>query len=164
MHSDGSTDGIDLPIRVQGEDGTVEFDGRSVTITRAGGLRGLLLNARRDEQRYGLDHIAGVEVKRPDLNLGWFTLIVAGAVQKPANIRARSHDPLTVTFRAFGGRYQAFLRLRDAILAAKTTPQASSPAAQPSIATELERLAQLHRGGVLSDEEFTAAKNRLLSP
>jgi hypothetical protein len=32
----------------------------------------------------------------------------------------------------------------------------------PSLATELERLAALHRDGSLTDDEFQAAKSRLL--
>lgn len=37
-----------------------------------------------------------------------------------------------------------------------------SPATNPSLAAELERLAALHRDGALSEEEFAAAKGRLL--
>ena len=40
-------------------------------------------------------------------------------------------------------------------------PPAPAPAADPT--SELERLAQLHASGSLTDEEFTAAKVRLLS-
>jgi hypothetical protein len=40
-------------------------------------------------------------------------------------------------------------------------PPTPAPAADPT--SELERLAQLHASGSLTDEEFTAAKARLLS-
>ncbi|MFA9273080.1 MAG: 2TM domain-containing protein [Baekduiaceae bacterium] len=42
------------------------------------------------------------------------------------------------------------------------SPAAAQPAAGPSKADELARLADLHRAGSLSDEEFTAAKADLL--
>jgi hypothetical protein len=41
-------------------------------------------------------------------------------------------------------------------------PQAAAPAAGPSMADQLQQIADLHQQGVLSDEEFTAAKAKLL--
>lgn len=41
-----------------------------------------------------------------------------------------------------------------------TSAPAPAPAANPT--AELERLAQLHQSGALTDDEFTAAKARLL--
>jgi hypothetical protein len=42
-------------------------------------------------------------------------------------------------------------------------PDGSGPGASGSIATELEKLADLHTRGLLNDEEFAAAKAKLLS-
>jgi hypothetical protein len=41
-------------------------------------------------------------------------------------------------------------------------PQAAAPAAGPSMADQLEQIAALHEQGVLSDDEFAAAKAKLL--
>lgn len=46
---------------------------------------------------------------------------------------------------------------------APSTPQHPSTA-NPSLAAELEKITVLHRDGALSDEEFAAAKARLLGP
>jgi len=42
--------------------------------------------------------------------------------------------------------------------------QAAAPAAAPTkdVTAELQKLADLHKSGVLTDEEFTAAKKKLL--
>jgi Short C-terminal domain len=40
--------------------------------------------------------------------------------------------------------------------------QAPPPAAGPSVADQLQQIAGLHQQGVLSDEEFTAAKAKIL--
>ena len=40
--------------------------------------------------------------------------------------------------------------------------QAAAPAAGPSMADQLEQIAALHKRGVLSDDEFAAAKAKLL--
>ena len=41
-------------------------------------------------------------------------------------------------------------------------PQQAAPAAGPSVADQLQQIATLHQQGVLSDDEFTAAKARIL--
>jgi membrane protease subunit (stomatin/prohibitin family) len=46
---------------------------------------------------------------------------------------------------------------------AQAAPAAPAPAAAPADSTaELERLAKLHESGALTDEEFAAAKSKLL--
>jgi hypothetical protein len=49
---------------------------------------------------------------------------------------------------------------QEAPPAAAPAPAPAAPSADPT--AELERLAQLHQSGVLSDEEFTAAKAKVL--
>jgi len=46
--------------------------------------------------------------------------------------------------------------------AAQQAPSAAPPAAGPDLTTELQRLADLKTQGLLSDEEFSAAKQKLL--
>lgn len=41
--------------------------------------------------------------------------------------------------------------------------QQAAPAAGPDLTAQLQQLAQLHDSGVLSDEEFAAAKQKLLA-
>jgi Short C-terminal domain len=48
-------------------------------------------------------------------------------------------------------------------VAAAAAAQASTPAAQPTSVQQLKDLADLKAQGVLTDEEFTAAKARILS-
>jgi hypothetical protein len=61
--------------------------------------------------------------------------------------------------RRHAGAYQAPLaELRRLVAAAKQSD------AQERVVAELERLAALRRGGLLDDEEFAAAKARILEP
>jgi hypothetical protein len=48
-------------------------------------------------------------------------------------------------------------------VAAPAAAQASAPAAQPTLAQQLKGLADLNTQGVLTDQEFAAAKARILS-
>lgn len=52
--------------------------------------------------------------------------------------------------------------MRSAVAVVKPSGRGEASAAAPSAAAEIERLAALHAAGTLSDEEFAAAKARLL--
>ncbi|QUC01594.1 SHOCT domain-containing protein [Cellulosimicrobium cellulans] len=59
-----------------------------------------------------------------------------------------------------GPEFEALRAAVEAAIAAHHAP--SAPAAPASGAEEVARLADLHQRGILSDEEFTAAKARAL--
>jgi hypothetical protein len=44
----------------------------------------------------------------------------------------------------------------------QAAPPPAAPAAEPSMMDQLSQLADLHKQGILSDEEFTAAKAKLI--
>ena len=72
----------------------------------------------------------------------------------------------TVAYKA-GQRRQQQNEYNDQAQAAYSETQAAPPPAAPAPAqgdstAELERLAKLHESGALSDEEFAAAKSKLL--
>jgi hypothetical protein len=72
----------------------------------------------------------------------------------------------TVAYKA-GQRRQQQNVYNEQAEAAYTQTQAAPPPAAPARApgdstAELERLAKLHESGALSDEEFAAAKSKLL--
>jgi hypothetical protein len=46
--------------------------------------------------------------------------------------------------------------------AAPVAPAAPAAAPPKDVSAELQKLADLHKSGVLTDEEFTAAKKKLL--
>lgn len=78
-------------------------------------------------------------------------------------LRSGASEPLSITFRVGSKHAEAFLqlgaRIRNTAEAARTAkPEAQS---EPRVG-ELERLADLHRSGALTEEEFRAAKARLL--
>jgi multidrug resistance efflux pump len=45
---------------------------------------------------------------------------------------------------------------------AAETPAVSAPAPAKDLTTDLQKLAELHKSGVLTDEEFVAAKKKVL--
>lgn len=167
---------IPQPLRAQGFKGSVSFDGRFVTIHHTAFAPG-----GRSDRQFAVPQVSGVELKKAGLTSGAFTLVVAGAVAPRSGLMARRFDPLTVEFT--WRRRNEFEHMRDAILqavhwhhaappqVAYPTPPPAYPVPQPmyppppptrSLADELTRLATLRDQGVLTSEEFEAAKQRLL--
>lgn len=68
----------------------------------------------------------------------------------------------TVAYKA-GQRRNQQSQYDEQAQAPQAAPAAPAPAAAPADSTaELERLAKLHESGALNDEEFAAAKSKLL--
>ena len=61
---------------------------------------------------------------------------------------------------SFDGFAQAILAAREAWFAPPPSPH--PPESSSDVAAQLERVVELHRAGVLNDEEFVAAKARVL--
>jgi hypothetical protein len=86
---------------------------------------------------------------------------VAGGVNRRQNARADAAEQDQAAQQAAFDS-QAELADMQAQMAAMQAQQ-GAPAAAPDLTTELEKLAGLHSSGVLTDEEFAAAKARLLA-
>ena len=83
------------------------------------------------------------------------TMLVAGGVAYAAGRRARQGDE-PEDEQGYEEDEQGY----DAPPPAPPAPAAAAPAGDAT--SELERLASMHDSGVLSDEEFTAAKAKVL--
>jgi multidrug resistance efflux pump len=89
--------------------------------------------------------------------------------RRPLMRMAAGAATATVAYKA-GQRRTQQNQYTEQAQAAYSQTQASPPPAAPAPApaapadstAELERLAKLHESGALSDEEFTAAKSRIL--
>ena len=82
------------------------------------------------------------------------TMMVAGGMAYAAGRARRGDEPEDEQGYEDGQEY-------DAPPPAPPAPAAAAPAADDET-SELERLASLHDSGVLSDDEFTAAKAKIL--
>lgn len=165
------------PVWAKGRTGQISFDGRTVTITRGSILaRG---SSGSGTTTVPIEHVTGVDFKPTGANHGRLTILVAGTVAPRRNSMRSSIDPMTVDFTFHSNDFR---RVRDAIEAAlrdRTAMPASGwtmpppppppgwtpptpPAQQPSLADQIGNLAQLKSQGHLSEEEFAAAKAKLL--
>lgn len=95
---------------------------------------------------------------RPGLiGLAARTAVVAGTATAVAGGMRRAQYN-----RAQGDAAVQQEQIRDEVAAQTAPPPAPAAAGAPDFMGELNQLAQLHSSGVLSDDEFAAAKAKLL--
>lgn len=154
-------------IEAQGRGGQVAFDGQFVTISRKGML-GRMTSGKGDK-RIPVTSITAVQWKPAGAMVnGYIQFTIPGGNE----VRSRAgrqtsdamHDENSVVFTK--QQQAGFEALRAAVETAIVTANAPAQAvAAPAAdtASQLSRLAELHRTGALTDDEFAQAKSQLFS-
>jgi hypothetical protein len=156
-------------MRADGYNGQIEVDENNVYIERAG-RRGFLDHGRKGRKQIPIASITSIQFKEArgatrawDAGRGGYIQFgVLGGVESRGGAIAAYTDENTVVFS--GAQQQAFEAIRDYITARIDARQQQVPQSQApmSVAGELEKLGELRAKGLISDEEFAAAKARLL--
>ena len=92
---------------------------------------------------------------------GTATAVHSSMTGSKQNKQAAADEQAAANQAAFDSQAQLAEMQRQQ--AAATAPAAPAPVAQDDMMGKLKQLADLHTAGVLSDEEFTAAKAKILS-
>jgi hypothetical protein len=142
--------------------GTVELTDTQIIIRRKGVL-GFLTQGLKGEKRIPYSSVTSVQFKAAGLTNGYIQFGVAGGKESTGGVFAATSDENTVMFRRKAG--DQFLHLRDAVERRADQARHGGNAAVPktSAISELAQLADLHKQGVLTDEEFSRQKARLLA-
>ncbi|WP_406319342.1 DUF4429 domain-containing protein [Streptosporangium sp. NBC_01639] len=165
--------GPGLPLAVSGGDGTATFDGESVRVEWNWAVEGGKKSA--GPQRFPLKDLVGVEwIPSAGLENGHLRFQVRG----PAHKLAPKHDPHCLLLWGMDKETRTAALFVTALLARLPHPSAPPPAldapettAPPSgekgddhdaLLRRLRELGELRRDGVLTEEEFTVAKQALL--
>lgn len=150
-------------IRAEGIGGQVELRGDRLTISRKGAFA-KFAHGLKGDKKIRLARLAGIQFKRAGgFTNGYIQFVFSGSDESKGGLLAATQDENTVMFRQ-GSQQRAFLRLKRAIeerLEALDS-DAGSRTADDSTVKDLERLARLHEQGALTDDEFQAAKRKLL--
>ncbi len=159
------------PLFAKGYNGHIYFDGAFVTIQRKG-LVGRI-SAGKGNRRIPFISIQAVQWKPPGSVLnGFISFTIAGAIEKNRGFGAATfdatHDENAVMFR--GSQQRAMLTMRDAIELAianhhglnRAQVVQATPTTAASISEEIARLGELRESGMLTDDEFAAAKQRII--
>ncbi|PSK95606.1 putative oligomerization/nucleic acid binding protein [Murinocardiopsis flavida] len=164
-----------VPLVGSGGDGTASFDGETVRLEWTWGAEESKASA--GPQQIAIGDLAAVEFQpATGLSNGHLRL-----VPKSTQVRAApKHDLYSIVLWGFGKEIRTMPLLVAAVIARMPHPVGGAPApelpaaeppAEPAAAGDagpdalvrrLRELGELHRDGILSDEEFTAAKQAVL--
>ncbi len=136
-------------VEIKGMNGQIEFDGQSITIRRQGFMA---------RTGVGKGKPAG-----PMVN-GFIQFSLGGGNERRSAFGQQTTDAAkdenSVIFRK--KQQSQFEELRAAVESAMVADNPTGPAA-PDRLTQLQKLADLHSSGVLTDAEFEQEKRRLLN-
>jgi hypothetical protein len=157
----------EAPMQFKAYDGKATFDGKTVSFrwfwTGASSAKW-----KAGDQSFLIADLAGVDWRSPELFEGHLRLLHRGP--HPQAERA-DQDPASVVFGTGYGPVHESLPFAASVLGAlRAAPPASAPGSSAAarrdpadIAERIRHLGELHKAGLVTDEEFTAKKTQLLA-
>lgn len=150
--------------------GIMEFDGFNggriellddVVVIQRYGMASRLNHGLKGEKRIPYSSLTSIQFKDAGWTTGYIQFGVRGGSESRGGVMDAVKDENTVLFTK---KAQAdFERLRSIVESRMSSAGAPVAAAPASLADELSKLAALRDQGILSDDEFTTMKARLLS-
>ncbi|MFD7321095.1 DUF4429 domain-containing protein [Streptomyces sp. NPDC059875] len=147
-------------------DGKASFDGSSLVSFRWFWTGASSEKWKAGDQTFPVRELSGVEWRSPDVFDGYLRLLPRSGEPRPAQA---DHDPAAVVFGLGYGPVHESLPFAAAVLAAirGTGRTAALPEAElrdpAGVAERIRHLGELHRAGLVTDEEFTVKKAELLA-
>ncbi|MYV97262.1 DUF4429 domain-containing protein [Streptomyces sp. SID3343] len=159
---------LDPPLTVKGYNGTVTFDGEFVILTRKGFIARSTVG--KGEKRMHIGQITAVQWKQPGaLVNGFIEFTLPGGNEGRSQLGRQTRDAVknenaVVVTRAQAAAFESLRKALEAAIAEQhqVVPMPPSGGADAGLAEQIRQLGELHRAGVLTDDEFTAAKIRLI--
>ncbi|MEU2544575.1 DUF4429 domain-containing protein [Streptomyces roseolus] len=157
------------PISFKAYDGKATFDGTSEVAFRWSSTMATSEKWKTGDQVFPVRELSGVEWRTPDSPGGFLRLLPRSGAPRPER---PDHDPASVVFGLGYGPVHDSLPFAAAVLAAiRAKDRAPVPAGVRSaahgdpgaIAERIRHLGELHRAGLVTDEEFAAKKTELLA-
>ncbi|MFB9461684.1 DUF4429 domain-containing protein [Streptomyces cinereospinus] len=155
------------PLQFKAYDGKASFDGSSVAFrwfwTGASSAKW-----KAGDQTFAVEELSGVEWRSPEVFEGHLRLLRRDAGERPAQA---DQDPAAVVFGLGYGPVHESLPFAAAVLdavrvrsAGAVVPVAAAPRRDPAdVAERIRHLGELHRAGLVTDEEFSVKKAELLA-
>lgn len=143
----------------KGYNGQLTVRERSIVISRKGAMA-LLTQGLKGEKEIALEHVTSVQLKGAGLTAGYIQFTFMGGQEAKGGVFQAGQDENSISF--YKGSQTAFERARELIEERRRRLSSASVQAALSPAEELMRFAQLHKDGVINDDEFAAKKKQLL--
>lgn len=146
---------------IQGLQDQLEVFDTKVTITPKGVL-GFLNKGIKGTKEIPFTSITAMQLKKAGLTSGYIQFTVPGGNESRGGVFSATKDENTFMFVQKHNDVMA--EVKDYIERRRAELQAPHPTTTTtSLSDEFQKLAQLHAQGVLSADEFQAAKNQLIS-
>jgi len=156
-------------MRYQGVQGSIELLEDFLVISRKG-LGAALSHGLKGDKRIPYSSISAVQLKKAGLTRGYIQFTIIGGNESRGGVFAAASDENTVLFTSAqqAGMLDVQAEVERRLIASRrpvaAAPTAPVPAPAPvSVAEELGKLGDLRDRGVLTEEEFTLMKRKLLS-
>ena len=153
---------MEINVKIESADrkASMEIIGNNVLISSSGAAA-LLARGNQGTKSIAISNITSVQVKTGMIFVpGYINLSYAGGKEFQGGLMAATQDPDTLIFnRAITSDVEKFAA---EINRHRASLQQTAVATTPSTADEISKLAELHKAGALSDDEFAAAKRKAL--
>lgn len=134
-----------------------------ITITPKGLLGAINKGATKGTKTILFTAITAIQHKKPGLTPGYLQFTLMGGIESRGGYLEASKDENSFIFQQKHNKQVLQIKEYIEVQMTKIRNVANAPQATTSTADELQKLAKLKSDGILTDEEFQAAKNRLLS-
>ncbi|MFF5634681.1 DUF4429 domain-containing protein [Streptomyces sp. NPDC012825] len=152
------------PLSFKAYDGKASFDGSSEVAFRWFWTGASSEKWKAGDQTFSVRDLCGVEWRSPDVFDGHLRLLFRDGGPRPTQ---PDHDPASLVFGLGYGLVHESLPFAAAVLAAiRTSDRAPVPVGSRTpgvVAERIRHLGELHRAGLVTDEEFSAKKAELLA-
>ena len=150
------------PFFVKGYNGQVSFDGDFVTILRKGSF-GFMSQGFKGEKQIPISALTSIQLKLGGLMFNGYIQFATSAGENVGGLSQATSDENSVVFTE--RKNSPFQKLREVINEAKLSKAAGNvvhKSSEESDASQLAKLADLYGQGLLSEQEFQAAKAKIL--
>ncbi|MFJ5874526.1 DUF4429 domain-containing protein [Streptomyces sp. NPDC093088] len=152
------------PLSFKAYDGKASFDGRAEVSFRWFWTGASSEKWKAGDQTFSVRDLCGIEWRSPDVFDGHLRLVTRDGGPRPTQ---PDHDPASVVFGLGYGLVHESLPFAAAVLAAiRASDRAPVPVGSRTpgaVAERIRHLGELHRAGLVTDEEFSAKKAELLA-
>ena len=107
-----------------------------------------------------VENITVINFKESGILNGTLEFIYPGYIPKPNKIKHQQENVITFGGKECNENFRAFKEIVEKRM--REVKQQPATSGKPSVADELAKFAKLHKEGVLTDEEFSALKAKLL--
>lgn len=145
-------------ISIKGYNGTVDYDGETIRISRKGAM-GFLTQGLRGQKEIPLRALTSVQFKKAGLLTNGYIQFATAAGENKGGLQAAVTDENSVIFTLNSN--EEFQALKDQI-SAKMNNSTSAISYSTSNAEQLEKIANLFEKGLLTEAEFLNEKSKII--